>query len=198
MPKNMIPMYDCDTPMFMPNFMPSEKFMERIIDGIRVSFDYDIAYTDVIYSSEHPYYCYSYAYVYKGKLVAIGEELGRCGGITHILSKEKDARQIVNNLKDCTSKEDNLLYEKIKDMEIAKEEELPNAPTPVYHISDDECNHYYINDNTDGTFTLWLANNEKCDGEELYTKSDLNDVLAALFNEITLKVKSERIDYNDK
>lgn len=180
MPKNFC-MYDADTKFNEPNFIPGEKHDARIIDGELVDFDGNLPLTNIIYSTEAGRYCYDYAYVYKGKLVAIGEERGRCGGLTHILTKEKNPKEIIERLGKSNDSDSKLLYEKIKDLKIATPEELPKCPKLVYRVSDNNDNTYYLNDNTDKTYTLWRVNGEKYNGVELITSPYIEAIKQSLF-----------------
>ena len=176
-PKNF--MYDNDTLFSMLNFNPAAIHPVRIIDDDTVNFDGKLPYTEIIKSEESDYYCFSYALVYKGKLVALGEEQGYCGGITCNLTKESNPKKIIKLLNEFDANS-RLLYEKIKDMEIATPEELPKYPKLIYRVSDNNGNTYYLNDNTDRTYTLWRVNDEEYNGVELITSSYLGTIKQSL------------------
>lgn len=187
MPKNLC-MYDADTVLFTPNFIPGEKHDVRIIDGDLVNFDGNLPFTNIIYSTQAGMYCYDYAYIYKGKLVAIGEERGRCGGLTHILTKEENPKEIIERLSKSNNDDSKLLYEKIKDIKIAISEELPKCPKLVYRVSDNNGNTYYLNDNTDKTYTLWRVRGEEYNGVELITSPYIEAIKQSLFTSMIMDI----------
>lgn len=197
MPKNFC-MYDADTEFNTPNFISGEMHNARIIDGDLVDFDSNLPLTNIIYSTEAGRYCYDYAYIYKGKLIAIGEERGRYGGLTYILTKEKNPKEIVERLGKSNDNENRLLYEKIKNIRIATPDELPKCPKLVYRVSDNKGNTYYLNDNTDKTYTLWRVNDEEYNGVELITSPYIEAIKQSLFTSMIIDIDKFSENHGDK
>lgn len=185
-PKNIfMHIYDTDTVQGVFNFQSNKEYLCRVIDGKQIWFNWGVANEETIYSGKSSYeYVYAYALTYKGKLVALGEEQHYSGGITHLLAKEENPRKYVEELGKSNLSQDVQLYEKIKDMEIVDISELPTCPKTIYHLSDNYNNNYYLNDNTDGTYTLWFVNSDKHYGEEIITSVDLGKIRDELFNGI--------------
>jgi hypothetical protein len=118
--------YDLDTIQGIPNF-PSGKYAVNVGKKEYMGYIYD----EFIKVPEDGYYAYDFALVNNGKVIAIGDEQGRCGGVTY----------------SCRDKnfEDRLklssVYNKVKHLPIAMSEEL-EEPIYKYFNSHDEYERY--------------------------------------------------------
>lgn len=105
---------DADTIQRMPNF-PAEKYAVNV--GKREYMGY--IYDEFIKVPEDGYYAYDFALVNNGKVIAIGDERGRCGGVTDSCRDKY--------FEDWLKKSP--VYDKVKHLPIATEDELEE---PIY------------------------------------------------------------------
>lgn len=116
LPKNSFPFYqdDIDTCQGIPNF-PKGKYAVNVGKKEYLGYIYD----EFVKVPEDGYYVYDFALVNNGKVIAIGNEQGRCGGITYSC-RDKDFE---DRLKKSP------VYDKVKHLPIATESELEE---PIY------------------------------------------------------------------
>lgn len=108
-PKNVVfDQYDADTELFTPNFIPGKY---AVNSGKSECMGY--IFDECIKSSDIPYY--EFVLINNGKIVAFGDEQGRCGGI---LSDCKDENFLERLQK-------SIIYDKVKHLPIAEELEEP-------------------------------------------------------------------------
>ena len=106
--------YDADTKMGTPNFPPG-KYAVNVGKGEYMGYIYD----EFIKVPENSHYAYDFILVNNGKIIAIGNEQGRCGGIT--CTCENTEFEVY--LKRSPA------YDKVKHLPIASSEELEK---PIY------------------------------------------------------------------
>jgi uncharacterized membrane protein YvbJ len=106
--KYQIQQYDSDTTFGTPNFIPGEYAVNKGKECY-MGYVYDefVKNTDNIWS-------YDFALVNNGKVIAIGDEQMRCGGITHTC-REKDFETFLKK---------SPVYGKVSHLPIANEDEL--------------------------------------------------------------------------
>lgn len=75
--KIMVQQYDMDTMCYTPNFIPGRYAVNA---GKTEYMGY--IYDEFIKHPEDSYMCYDFILVNNGKIIAMGDEQGRCGGIT--------------------------------------------------------------------------------------------------------------------
>lgn len=116
LPKNSFPFYqdDIDTCQGIPNF-PKGKYAVNVGKKEYLGYIYD----EFVKVPEDGYYVYDFALVNNGKVIAIGNEQGRCGGVTDSC-RDKDFE---DRLKKSP------VYDKVKHLPIATEDELEE---PIY------------------------------------------------------------------
>ena len=105
---------DMDTILSMPNF-PKGNYAVNVGKEEYMGFIYD----EFIKVPEDGYYTYEFALVNNGKVIAIGDEQGRCGGVTYSCRDNN----FVDKLKQSP------VYDKVKHLPIATSEELEE---PIY------------------------------------------------------------------
>lgn len=115
-PKNSFPFCqdDMDTCQGTPNF-PKGKYAVNVGKKEYLGFIYD----EFVKVPEDGYYAYDFALVNNGKVIAIGDEQGRCGGVTYSCRDK--------NFEDWLKKSP--AYDKVKHLPIATEDELEE---PIY------------------------------------------------------------------
>lgn len=115
-PKNSFPLCqdDMDTCQGTPNF-PKGKYAVNVGKKEYLGFIYD----EFVKVPEDGYYTYDFALVNNGKVIAIGNEQGRCGGVTDSCRDK--------NFEDWLKKSP--VYDKVKHLPIATSEELEE---PIY------------------------------------------------------------------
>lgn len=120
LPKNSFPFYqdDMDTCQDIPNF-PKGKYAVNVGKKEYLGYIYD----EFVQVPEDGYYAYDFALVNNGKVIAIGDEQGRCGGV---YSSCRD-----KNFEDRLKKSP--VYDKVKHLPIATEDELEE---PIYKYFD--------------------------------------------------------------
>ena len=106
--------YDNDTILGVPNF-PKGKYAVNVGKEEYLGYIYD----EFVKVPEDGYYAYEFALVNNGKVIAIGNEQGRCGGVTYSC-RDKDFE---DRLKKSP------VYDKVKHLPIATEGELEE---PIY------------------------------------------------------------------
>ena len=106
--------YDNDTILGVPNF-PKGKYAVNVGKKEYLGFIYD----EFIKVPEDGYYTYKFALVNNGKVIAIGNEHGRCGGVTYSCRDNN----FVDKLKQSP------VYDKVKHLPVATEDELEE---PIY------------------------------------------------------------------
>lgn len=106
--------YDMDTIFSMPNF-PSGKYAVNVGKKEYLGYIYD----EFVKVPEDGYYTYEFALVNNGKVIAIGDEQGRCGGVTYSCRDNN----FVDKLKQSP------VYDKVKHLPVATSEELEE---PIY------------------------------------------------------------------
>lgn len=109
---------DMDTSFGTPNFPPG-KYAVNVGKKEYLRFIYD----EFIKVPEDGYYAYDFALVNNGKVIAIGNEQGRCGGVTDSCRDK--------NFEDRLKKSP--VYDKVKHLPIATEDELEE---PIYKYFD--------------------------------------------------------------
>lgn len=115
-------LYDLDTILCTQNRYSNES-LDWIIgpDGKIIKFIYGtIPYTHIVFSSDNNSsdYVYKYAYCYYDRIVALGREEGRCGGLTDTYLDDGFLNKICNM--QSGDNDDRRLYEKIKKYNIKK------------------------------------------------------------------------------
>jgi hypothetical protein len=115
-PKNSFPFYqdDMDTCQGIPNF-PKGEYAVNVGKKEYLGYIYD----EFVKVPEDGYYAYDFALVNNGKVIAIGYEQGRCGGV-YSSCRDKD-------FEDWLKKSP--VYDKVKHLPIATEDELEE---PIY------------------------------------------------------------------
>lgn len=110
-PKNSFPFcqYDMDTCQGTPNF-PKGRYVVNVGKEEYLGYIYD----KFVKVPEDGYYAYEFALVNNGKVIAIGNEQGRCGGVTYSC-RDKDFEDRLKK---------SLVYDKVKHLPIATEDEL--------------------------------------------------------------------------
>lgn len=128
LPKNSFPFCqdDMDTCQGIPNF-PKGKYAVNV--GKREYMGY--IYDEFVKVPEDGYYVYDFALVNNGKVIAIGDEQGRCGGV---YSSCRD-----KNFEDRLKKSP--VYDKVKHLPIATEDEL-EEPIYMYFNNYEEYEEY--------------------------------------------------------
>lgn len=106
--------YDVDTCQGTPNF-PKGKYAVNVGKKEYMGYIHD----EFVKVPEDGYYTYEFALVNNGKVIAIGNEQGRCGGVTHSC-RDKDFE---DRLKKSP------VYDKVKHLPIATEDGLEE---PIY------------------------------------------------------------------
>lgn len=106
--------YDADTVQGTPNFLPG-KYAVNVGKGEYMGYIYD----EFIQVPENCNYCYDFILVNNGKVIAMGNEQGRCGGITATCENKDFAERIKLSP----------AYDKVKHLPIASPEELEK---PMY------------------------------------------------------------------
>ena len=106
--------YDADTTMGTPNFLPG-KYAVNVGKGEYMGYIYD----EFIQVPENSHYAYDFILVNNGKIIAMGNEQGRCGGITYTCENT----EFEDKLKSSPA------YDKVKHLPIATPEELEK---PIY------------------------------------------------------------------
>ena len=106
--------YDNDTILGVPNF-PKGKYAVNVGKEEYLGYIYD----EFVKVPEDGYYAYDFARANNGKVIAIGNEQGRCGGVTYSC-RDKDFE---DRLKKSP------VYDKVKHLPIATESELEE---PIY------------------------------------------------------------------
>lgn len=106
--------YDADTVFTTPNFLPGE-YAVNVGKSEYMGYIYD----EFIKLPEDSNYAYDFVLVNNGKIIAIGDEQGRCGGITYSC-KHADFE---------THLKRSPVYNKVKHLDIATPEELEE---PIY------------------------------------------------------------------
>lgn len=116
LPKNSFPFCqdDMDTCQGIPNF-PKGKYAVNVGKKEYLGYIYD----EFVKVPEDGYYAYDFALVNNGKVIAIGDEQGRCGGV-YCSCRDK-------NFEDRLKKSP--VYDKVKHLPIATEDELEE---PIY------------------------------------------------------------------
>lgn len=123
--------YDMDTILSMPNF-PKGNYAVNVGKKEYLGFIYD----EFVKVPEDGYYAYEFALVNNGKIIAIGNEQGRCGGVTYSC-RDKDFE---DRLKKSP------VYDKVKHLPIATEGELEE---PIYrHFNSHMEYEKYMRKNT--------------------------------------------------
>lgn len=114
--KNTLPslQYDLDTTLGMPNFLPG-KYAVNVGKEEYLGYIYD----EFIKVPENSCSVYDFALVNNGKIIAIGNEQGRCGGITHSCKDDDFAEWVKKSP----------VYDKIKNLPVASPVELEE---PIY------------------------------------------------------------------
>lgn len=126
-PKTCFPCQDdMDTILSMPNF-PKGNYAVNVGKKEYLGFIYD----EFVKVPEDGYYTYEFALVNNGKVIAIGDEQGRCGGVTYSCRDNN----FVDKLKQSP------VYDKVKHLPIATEGEL-EEPIYKYFNSHDEYERY--------------------------------------------------------
>ena len=105
---------DLDTIQSTPNF-PKGKYAVNVGKKEYMGYIYD----EFVKVPENGYYTYDFALVNNGKVIAIGDERGRCGGITDSCRDKY--------FEDWLKKSP--VYDKVKHLPIATEDELEE---PIY------------------------------------------------------------------
>lgn len=118
--------YDMDTCQGTPNF-PKGKYAVNVGKKEYLGFIYD----EFIQVPEDGYYTYDFVLVNNGKVIAIGNEQGRSGGVTYSCRD--------NNFEDMLKKSP--VYDKVKHLPIATEDEL-EEPIYMYFNSHREYEEY--------------------------------------------------------
>lgn len=106
--------YDNDTILGVPNFLKG-KYAVNVGKKEYMGYIYD----EFVKVPEDGYYAYHFALVNNGKVIAIGDESGRCGGITDSCRDKY--------FEDWLKKSP--VYDKVKHLPIATEDELEE---PIY------------------------------------------------------------------
>ena len=109
--KRLFQQYDLDTTFGTPNFIPGEYAVNK---GKECYMGY--IYDEFVKNTDN-IWCYKFALVNNGKVIAIGDEQMRCGGITHTC-REKDFETFLKK---------SPVYEKVKGLPIATENDLEEA-----------------------------------------------------------------------
>lgn len=129
-PKTHLPcQYDADTISGISNF-PSGKYAVNVGKKEYLGYIYD----EFVKVPEDGYYVYDFALVNNGKVIAIGNEQGRCGGVTYSC-RDKDFE---DRLKKSP------VYDKVKHLPIATSDEL-EEPIYKYFNSSEEYDEYMEN-----------------------------------------------------
>lgn len=157
--------YDQDTTIGYQNRYSIEE-LNWIIgpDGKTIKFIYDeIPYTHIVFSYDDKTspYCYKYAYCYYDRIVALGSEEGRCGGLTYTYLDD-DFLNKISNMQNGDN-DDRKLYEKIKKYNIKKTKiNLKPAKTIIYKEikNDKEWIELIINkDSNSDEYNLFINKN---------------------------------------
>ena len=106
--KRLFQQYDSDTTFGTPNFIPG-KYAVNKGKECYMGYIYDEFVKDT-----NNIWCYNFALVNNGKVIAIGDEQVRCGGITHTC-REKNFETFLKK---------SPVYEKVKNLPIASENDL--------------------------------------------------------------------------
>jgi hypothetical protein len=117
---------DMDTCQGTPNF-PKGKYAVNVGKKEYMGYIYD----EFIKVPEDGYYTYDFALVNNAKVIAIGNEHGRCGGVTYSCRDNN----FVDKLKQAP------VYDKVKHLPVATSEEL-EEPIYKYFNSHDEYEKY--------------------------------------------------------
>lgn len=116
---NIIPcQYDSDTISGMPNFLKGN-YVVNVGKKEYLGYIYD----EFIKVPEDGDYCYDFVLVNNGKVIAMGDEQGRCGGVTYSCKNSN----FVEMLKSSP------VYDKVKHLPVATSEELEE---PIYKYFD--------------------------------------------------------------
>lgn len=118
--------YDMDTCQGIPNF-PKGKYAVNVGKKEYLGFIYD----EFVQVPEDGYYSYDFVLVNNGKVIAIGDEQGRCGGV-YCSCRDK-------NFEDRLKKSP--VYDKVKHLPIATEDEL-EKPIYMYFNNYEEYEEY--------------------------------------------------------
>lgn len=121
--------YDQDTILFTPNFIPGKYAVNKGKNEYM-----GLIYDEFIKDKDNERFVYDFILVNNGKIIAMGDEQGRCGGIT-CYCKNKDFTERIK-----TSK----AYEKVKHLPIASPEEL-EEPIYKYFATAKEYEEYFNN-----------------------------------------------------
>ena len=121
--------YDNDTILGVPNF-PKGQYAVNVGKKEYLGYIYD----EFVKVPEDGYYTYDFALVNNGKVIAIGNERGRCGGVTNSCRDKY--------FEDWLKKSP--VYDKVRHLPIATEDELEE---PIYRFfnSFTEYNEYMEN-----------------------------------------------------
>ncbi len=126
--KRLFQQYDSDTTFGTPNFIPGKYAVNK---GKECYMGY--IYDEFVKDTDN-IWCYKFALVNNGKVIAIGDEQVRCGGITHTC-REKDFETFLKK---------SPVYEKVKDLPIASENDLEEAEYRYFNTYEEMQD--YIND----------------------------------------------------
>lgn len=119
--------YDQDTIQFTPNFIPGKYAVNKGKNEYM-----GLIYDEFIKDKDESYYTYEFILVNNGKIIAMGNEQGRCGGIT-CYCKNKDFAERVKK---------SPAYEKVKHLPIASPDEL-EEPIYKYFTTSKEYEEYF-------------------------------------------------------
>ena len=117
--------YDADTVQGTPNFIPG-KYAVNVGKGEYMGYIYD----EFIKVPENSI-CYDFILVNNGKVIAMGDEQGRCGGITDTCENKDFAESIKRSP----------AYDKVKHLSVASPEEL-EKPIYIHFNSHEEYESY--------------------------------------------------------
>ena len=117
--------YDSDTTLGTPNFIPGKYAVNK---GKECYMGY--IYDEFIKDTDN-IWCYHFALVNNGKIIAIGNEQMRSGGITHTC-REKDFETFLKK---------SPIYEKVSHLPIANEDEL-EEPEYIHFNTHKEMSDY--------------------------------------------------------
>ena len=126
--KRLFQQYDSDTTFGTPNFIPGKYAVNK---GKECYMGY--IYDEFVKDTDN-ILCYKFALVNNGKVIAIGDEQVRYGGITHTC-REKDFETFLKK---------SPVYEKVKDLPIASENDLEEAEYRYFNTYEEMQD--YIND----------------------------------------------------